>query len=388
MLVVVTGASVPTNGAQHDEFRVCLFHLLTRQSVVGVGAAVVVFMQGQKTQTHLDAWAEYYRLAHAIRPDVCLILTLPSVANNDLDVPALERHAKLVHPSAGDGTTVVDFRDLVAQVRAYDASLRERIDLQHALFPQQSVAATRSQHQHSNQTHTPQPQEVQRQRGEMDVIPEIPQQLHGGSVEGQLQQELEYLDGDRFRPVDEDEDALRFCSGFGGCIVAGSFDHLHSGHAMLLTAAAYASSSRILLAVADGDVLLGKKKYREFMQPWEERAAAAAAFLHIVSARKASAGNDDVGDGGDDGLKIVRLLDAWGPSVDTVEFGALVVTSETAHNGMIINGERVKRGLQPLALVMAPIVKRPPADIGSGEEAKISSTQKRQLRASSSASLS
>lgn len=62
-------------------------------------------------------------------------------------------------------------------------------------------------------------------------------------------------------PSNEDLGAL-----YGTTAMGGTFDHLHSGHKILLTMAAWISERRVIVGMTD-DALLGKKANRHLLEP-------------------------------------------------------------------------------------------------------------------------
>ena len=70
---------------------------------------------------------------------------------------------------------------------------------------------------------------------------------------------------------------------YSSCVVAGTFDRLHAGHRLLLSCAALscAPASTLYLGVT-GKRLTAKKTLLEMLQPFEERQAAATAFLRSI----------------------------------------------------------------------------------------------------------
>ena len=71
-------------------------------------------------------------------------------------------------------------------------------------------------------------------------------------------------------------------------VVGGTFDHLHVGHKLLLTAVALVlepldreREGRLTIGVT-GDALLVNKKYAEVLESWEERWQSTADFLTAI----------------------------------------------------------------------------------------------------------
>ncbi|KAK8850835.1 pantetheine-phosphate adenylyltransferase-like protein [Apiospora arundinis] len=192
--------------------------------------------------------------------------------------------------------------------------------------------------------------------------------------------------------------------------LGGTFDHLHPGHKLLLTAAI------LLLKVPDegsaepcsfvvgitGDELLKNKKYAEFVQPWEDRAMSVIDFLSSMlelqkQGWKAGAAERKITkkDGEitalfrSDTISVtcVQIQDAFGPTITQQNMDALVVSGETRSGGAAVNAKRIELGWHPLQIFEV--------DVLSAEEitdeptktenfaSKISSTSIRKMRADS-----
>ncbi|KAJ3173404.1 hypothetical protein HK101_011034, partial [Irineochytrium annulatum] len=112
--------------------------------------------------------------------------------------------------------------------------------------------------------------------------------------------------------------------------LGGTFDHLHSGHKILLAATAWLSSRRVICGVVDfsADVKrLERKKAHEAMQPLDERLSVARRFLE--NTRR--------------GLEydVVPILDDYGPTKDDPTIGALVGSLET-EKGIVYCNRKLK----------------------------------------------
>lgn len=152
--------------------------------------------------------------------------------------------------------------------------------------------------------------------------------------------------------------------------LGGTFDHLHPGHKLLLTAGALllnvppdgSSKPCHYIIGITGDELLKNKKYAEFMQSWDERAMYVIEFLSSVLALhlrgwkegrhpkiqkkdgeiKALFREDTVS------IECVRIQDAYGPTITTEVMGALVVSGETRSGGAAVNVKRKSLGWHPI----------------------------------------
>ncbi|ORY66978.1 uncharacterized protein BCR38DRAFT_337925 [Pseudomassariella vexata] len=189
--------------------------------------------------------------------------------------------------------------------------------------------------------------------------------------------------------------------------LGGTFDHLHPGHKLLLTAAALLLSIPaegtakpcVLIIGITGDELLKNKKYAEYVQPWEDRALNVIKFLSsMVELQK---------DGWKDGLEpklakkdgeitasfradtisiqCVKIQDAFGPTITEENIGALVVSGETRSGGGAVNDRRRELGWKPLEMFEVDVLDAEEiADMPTKTEnfaSKISSTAIRKRKA-------
>ncbi|KAK2761357.1 hypothetical protein FQN54_001879 [Arachnomyces sp. PD_36] len=156
--------------------------------------------------------------------------------------------------------------------------------------------------------------------------------------------------------------------------VGGTFDHLHAGHKLLLTATALAadpyqhqssSGQGIMTIGITGDELLVNKKYAEYLESWEARWQRVSNFLESIidfspPRDKATAGIERVSKPGPNGqyvrirvtpsldLKFVQISDPFGPTITDESISALIVSKETRSGGKAVNDEREKKGWRKL----------------------------------------
>ncbi|KAJ2157570.1 hypothetical protein GGF46_004411 [Coemansia sp. RSA 552] len=118
--------------------------------------------------------------------------------------------------------------------------------------------------------------------------------------------------------------------------VGGTFDHLHAGHKILLTATALAATKRIVCGIST-DALLQKKKHRELLEPYRQRELNVLLFLRKI--RK------------DLIVELVPISDPYGPTASDPSIGALVVSQETLGGSSALNVRRSENGLLPMCLL-------------------------------------
>lgn len=148
-------------------------------------------------------------------------------------------------------------------------------------------------------------------------------------------------------------------NGFAAVAVGGTFDHLHIGHKLLLTLAAFVCRTRLIVGVT-GPELLKNKKHAEAMDSYKVRDDAVRKFVGYVSP----------------GLEIYteEINDIYGPTGTVEQIDALVVSHETRSGGSAVNQYRKSKGWKELVIVEVGLI---------GGEAKVSSTdfRKRDMQA-------
>ncbi|KAH8771099.1 hypothetical protein F5883DRAFT_53658 [Diaporthe sp. PMI_573] len=186
--------------------------------------------------------------------------------------------------------------------------------------------------------------------------------------------------------------------------LGGTFDHLHPGHKLLLTAGAYlldipergsSNSCKYIIGIT-GDELLKNKKDAEFLESWDKRARNVIHFLATVLElssggwEKAPVARITENDGEfiatyrDDTVTIqcVKIQDPFGPTITQEDMDALVVSAETRSGGKAVNDKRVEQGWKPLEVFEVDVLDaKEITEVSTATEnfaSKISSTAIRQ----------
>jgi len=120
--------------------------------------------------------------------------------------------------------------------------------------------------------------------------------------------------------------------------VGGTFSLLHAGHRHLLRVALSMASESLVVGVSSDEFVktLGKKHE---VEPYEVRALRVLRYC----LRKAGSGQH---------VTVVPLDDPAGPVSEDPHIEALVATEETLPNAVKVIGERARKGLPPVTLVV------------------------------------
>ncbi|GCE97642.1 hypothetical protein ZYGM_004394 [Zygosaccharomyces mellis] len=141
--------------------------------------------------------------------------------------------------------------------------------------------------------------------------------------------------------------------------LGGTFDHIHDGHKILLSMAAFVTSSRLIVGVTDQDLLVNKK-YKEFLETVDQRCNNVKKFLTLFKPTLR--------------VDIVLIKDVCGPTGTVPEIEALVVSRETVQGGKLVNKTRVEKGLSELNISIVNVLGGKEED---GWKEKLSSTELR-----------
>jgi phosphopantetheine adenylyltransferase len=187
--------------------------------------------------------------------------------------------------------------------------------------------------------------------------------------------------------------------------VGGTFDHLHAGHKLLLTATALVlepinnsgdPQERCLTIGIAGDELLRNKKYAEELESWEIRQAAVCQFLldimHFGQPANGIQKSERYSHEGPNGKAIhyklesgivvncVEISDPFGPTITDESITALIVSGETRAGGKAVNDKRRGKGWDELEVFEVDVLDMSSQGETSSSddgqyESKISSTE-------------
>jgi len=140
---------------------------------------------------------------------------------------------------------------------------------------------------------------------------------------------------------------------FDSVVVGGTYDRLHAGHKLLLSAVGLVASRRVAIGVS-GDQLLRDKLAGFLIEPCAVRKVNVAAFLRSVKPSLR--------------VSTSTLTEPVGIAGTLAELDCIVVSDETAAGGHYCNRLRVANGLAPMEVVVVPTVDGDaPRDDGDGD---------------------
>ncbi|CAN8101606.1 unnamed protein product [Discula destructiva] len=190
--------------------------------------------------------------------------------------------------------------------------------------------------------------------------------------------------------------------------LGGTFDHLHPGHKLLLTAGAYlldipergSSDTCTYIIGITGDELLKNKKDASVLESWDVRARNVIHFLSSVlelsaegwKRMNAPSINEKEGEflatfrDGAVTIQCVVIQNPFGPTITQETLDALVVSVETRSGGKAVNDKRVEKGWKALEVFEVDVLDAQEiSDVPSATQdfsSKISSTAiRRQIAA-------
>lgn len=108
---------------------------------------------------------------------------------------------------------------------------------------------------------------------------------------------------------------------FDSVALGGTFDHLHSGHKLMLSLAVLISRDRILCGITASEMLT-TKNHPERLESLENRMLTVQEFFKEFK------------EGSEGTIEIVTLRDPFGPTIELDDFDSLVVSPETLTGGL------------------------------------------------------
>lgn len=120
----------------------------------------------------------------------------------------------------------------------------------------------------------------------------------------------------------------------------GTFDEIHIGHLALLSKA-FQVGDKVIIGVSSDE--FARKRGKALNHSFKER------VQHLESVIRQEFGSVR--------YEIAELRADFGPAVTSGDVGALVASEETQNKGEALNEMRFKRGLMPVKIISAALVK-------------------------------
>lgn len=125
--------------------------------------------------------------------------------------------------------------------------------------------------------------------------------------------------------------------------MGGTFDHLHEGHKFLLKTA-LSLSEKVEIGLTTQD-LLENKKYSSKLEDYQTREKNLKKFISSFADLKRV------------NIAEIKDWDDMSKYAQDPEYEALIVSQETYENAIKLNENREEKGLNPLILIVIPIIK-------------------------------
>ena len=125
--------------------------------------------------------------------------------------------------------------------------------------------------------------------------------------------------------------------------MGGTFDHMHSGHKLLLTQACMLTKKKMIIGIS-ADKLLEKKRNADIIEPWDQRAGYVRDFLQRLR------GTTKIE------LDIFELVDPCGKGATEPDIDAVILTKEVEKGGHMINSQRKENGFKELPFAFVDII--------------------------------
>ncbi|CAK5277353.1 unnamed protein product [Mycena citricolor] len=150
--------------------------------------------------------------------------------------------------------------------------------------------------------------------------------------------------------------------------LGGTFDHLHAGHKILLSVAAWLASSKLIIGITS-DALLTRKTYASVLESLSQRKSVTERFMRAFRP-------DLVYD-------LVEISDVYGPTGWDPDIQALVVSKETLSGADAIATHRAAQNLPALETFVIDVISTTSTSLSETDadalrQAKMSSTYIRQ----------
>lgn len=159
-----------------------------------------------------------------------------------------------------------------------------------------------------------------------------------------------------------EHNALKGCFSHDFVVLGGTFDHLHSGHKILLSAAALLSRGTVMVGIAD-DALLESKRLRSHLQSFDVRLHHIEEFFDTFRRSTPSAiGTNHSLDlrASDVAYNFIKITDVYGSTTEIPSIDCIIVSRESYSGAVQINVKRQALGLKALEVVVVDVLARDP----------------------------
>ncbi|KAL5601110.1 hypothetical protein BROUX41_005925 [Berkeleyomyces rouxiae] len=171
--------------------------------------------------------------------------------------------------------------------------------------------------------------------------------------------------------------------------IGGTFDHLHVGHKLLLSAGALLldlsrdARSTFVIGIT-GDEMLKNKKFADLIEPWSHRAHAVVGYLaslldlrEVRGRQVAPLAIQETADSliakfreGAVTVECVAIQDGYGPTIVRENMDVLVVSGETRSGGDAVNKKRAENGWRAMRIYEVDVLQAAGSDDQMGQQAK------------------
>jgi len=123
--------------------------------------------------------------------------------------------------------------------------------------------------------------------------------------------------------------------------MGGTFDHLHEGHKYLIKIA-LDLSKQVTIGLTM-ETLHQNKKFSSKIEDFKTRKAHIEEYISSIADPNR--------------VEIVPLNDPYGPPINEPNYEAIIVSEESYNGALKINQMRIKKGFNPLIIIVIPMIK-------------------------------